>query len=135
MEKVYDLLSKTRNEEVDIREDPKSGIRINGLNETIVSTWEETLKCLENGSLNRRTGATAMNHQSSRSHAIFTLTINQVCVTEVLFFRIYLMFILFSRSTKRAYQRLKRPSSIWLISLVLNGLAKHMLLGKDLQRE
>jgi hypothetical protein len=79
MEKVYDLLSKTRNEEVDIREDPKTGIRINGLNETVVSTWEETLKCLENGSLNRRTGATAMNHQSSRSHAIFTLTINQVC--------------------------------------------------------
>ncbi|EFX89985.1 hypothetical protein DAPPUDRAFT_232248 [Daphnia pulex] len=78
MEKVYDLLSKTRNEEVDIREDPKIGIRINGLNETPVTTWEETLKCLENGSLNRRTGATAMNHQSSRSHAIFTLTINQI---------------------------------------------------------
>ncbi|XP_046652792.1 chromosome-associated kinesin KIF4-like [Daphnia pulicaria] len=78
MEKVYDLLSKTRNEEVEIREDPKIGIRINGLNETAVTTWEETLKCLENGSLNRRTGATAMNHQSSRSHAIFTLTINQI---------------------------------------------------------
>ena len=79
MEKVYDLLSKTRNEEVDIREDPKNGIRINGLTETNVSTWEQTLKCLEHGSLNRRTGATAMNHQSSRSHAVFTLTINQVC--------------------------------------------------------
>ncbi|KAI9555803.1 hypothetical protein GHT06_018319 [Daphnia sinensis] len=78
MEKVYDLLSKSRNEEVDIREDPKNGIKINGLTETPVSTWEETLKCLENGSLNRRTGATAMNHQSSRSHAIFTLTINQI---------------------------------------------------------
>lgn len=89
MEKVYDLLSKTRNEEVEIREDPKIGIWINGLNETAVTTWEETLKCLENGSLNRRTGATAMNHQSSRSHAIFTLTINQVCFQHQLMCRAY----------------------------------------------
>ncbi len=89
MEKVYDLLSKTRNEEVDIREDPKNGIRINGLNETVVTNWEETLKCLENGSLNRRTGATAMNHQSSRSHAIFTLTINQVCCKNQLMCKEY----------------------------------------------
>lgn len=79
MEKVYDLLSKNKNEEVDIREDPKTGIRIVGLTEIPVKSWEETLKCLEHGSLNRRTGATAMNHQSSRSHAVFTLTINQVC--------------------------------------------------------
>lgn len=78
MEKVYDLLSKARNEEVDIREDPKNGIKIHGLTETNVSSSEDTLKCLEHGSLNRRTGATAMNHQSSRSHAVFTLTITQV---------------------------------------------------------
>jgi len=78
MEKVYDLLSDKRAER-DIREDPNTGIKINGLTETSVTTWEETLKCLEEGSLNRRTGATAMNQQSSRSHAVFTLTINQVC--------------------------------------------------------
>ncbi|KZR97529.1 Kinesin-like protein, partial [Daphnia magna] len=66
------------NEEVDIREDPKSGIKINVLTKTPVSKWEETLKCLLNGSLNRLTGVTDMNHQSSRSHAIFTLTINQI---------------------------------------------------------
>ena len=78
MEKVFDLLSKHRHEEVDIREDPRVGIRINGLTETITFNCEETLRCLEQGSLNRRTGATAMNLQSSRSHAIFTLTINEV---------------------------------------------------------
>ena len=77
MEKVFDLLSKNVNE-VDIREDPKSGIKINGLTETQVLTWEDALQCLEQGSRNRRIGATAMNNQSSRSHAIFTLTINQV---------------------------------------------------------
>ena len=83
MEKVFDLLSKTRNEEVEIREDAK-GIKINGLTEAPVKSCEDTLKCLEQGSHNRRTGATAMNNQSSRSHAVFTLTITQVRVKFIL---------------------------------------------------
>ena len=77
MEKAFDLLSKTRNEEVEIREDAK-GIKINGLTEAPVKSCEDTFKYLKQGSYNRRTGVTAMNNQSSRSHAIFTLTITQV---------------------------------------------------------
>ncbi|KAK4770986.1 hypothetical protein SAY87_031518 [Trapa incisa] len=34
--------------------------------------------CLEQGSLNRATGSTNMNNQSSRSHAIFTITVEQM---------------------------------------------------------
>ncbi|PIN26145.1 Kinesin-like protein [Handroanthus impetiginosus] len=34
--------------------------------------------CLEQGSLNRATGSTNMNNQSSRSHAIFTITMEQM---------------------------------------------------------
>lgn len=34
--------------------------------------------CFIQGSSGRATGATAMNAQSSRSHCIFTLTINQM---------------------------------------------------------
>ena len=45
---------------------------------------------VEHGSHNRRTGATAMNHQSSRSHAVFTLTIQQV----VCFLRFHYAFLL-----------------------------------------
>jgi len=78
MEEVYDLLSDKRVKR-EIGEDPKTGVKISELIETSVKTWEETLKCLEKGSLNRRTGATAMNEESSRSHAVFTLTIDQVC--------------------------------------------------------
>lgn len=83
MEKVYDLLGKRA--ERAIREDPNTGIRIDGLTETSVKTWQDTLKCLEKGSLIRKTGATAMNEQSSRSHAVFTLTVNQVCIYIALF--------------------------------------------------
>ncbi|XWS14738.1 hypothetical protein CRYUN_Cryun35bG0034200 [Craigia yunnanensis] len=35
--------------------------------------------CLEQGSLGRATGSTNMNNQSSRSHAIFTITLEQMC--------------------------------------------------------
>ncbi|XP_011304610.1 chromosome-associated kinesin KIF4 [Fopius arisanus] len=77
-EQLYDLLAgKSRKDSiVDIRED-NNGIKIIGLTEQEVNSAEQVLKCLMAGSQGRATGATAMNSQSSRSHAIFTLTIFQ----------------------------------------------------------
>ncbi|XP_014206954.1 chromosome-associated kinesin KIF4 [Copidosoma floridanum] len=77
-EQLYDLLSKKpRNQCVlDIREDLR-GIKIVGLSEIPVTNTQETLQCLADGSSNRATGATAMNVQSSRSHAIFTISVHQ----------------------------------------------------------
>ncbi|XP_066995336.2 chromosome-associated kinesin KIF4A [Anabrus simplex] len=74
-EQLYDLLSQNKSS-VDIREDG-SGIKIPGLTEVPVSSRNETLTCLAKGSSVRATGATAMNVHSSRSHAIFTITISQ----------------------------------------------------------
>ncbi|XP_042221301.1 chromosome-associated kinesin KIF4A-like [Homarus americanus] len=78
-ENLFDLLSTKNRDEcsVDIREDPRGGIKIVGLSEIPVATLDETMKCLEQGALNRATGATAMNAHSSRSHAIFSLHIQQ----------------------------------------------------------
>lgn len=75
-ESLYDLLANRPREQctVDIREDTR-GIKIPGLTEQAVDTVEQTLRCLVGGSAGRATGATAMNAQSSRSHAIFTITI------------------------------------------------------------
>merc|ERR1719394_1742513 len=58
---------------VDIREDGK-GIKIPGLTEQEVGSVEATMALLEKSSEGRVTAATAMNKVSSRSHAIFTLT-------------------------------------------------------------
>lgn len=74
-EQLYDLLA-TNKCAVDIREDGKV-IRIPGLTEIQVSSVDDTTKCLMQGSSCRATGATAMNKQSSRSHAIFTVTVHQ----------------------------------------------------------
>lgn len=42
-----------------------------------VTCAEEMAAVLEQGTLCRATAATAMNHRSSRSHAIFTITLEQ----------------------------------------------------------
>ncbi|KAK3873312.1 hypothetical protein Pcinc_021669, partial [Petrolisthes cinctipes] len=78
-ENLFDLLNNRSRDEcsVDIREDPKCGIKIVGLTEIPVTSLEETMRCLEHGAMNRATGATAMNAHSSRSHAIFSLHIQQ----------------------------------------------------------
>ena len=79
MEKVYDLLSKTKSKEVAICEDVAAGVfNAKGLTVVPVKSCEDTLRCLEKGSANRHTGATAMHFYSSRSHAVFIITIRQV---------------------------------------------------------
>ncbi|XP_003703069.1 kinesin-like protein 3A isoform X1 [Megachile rotundata] len=82
-EQLYDLLAdKQRNQSiVDIRDDGKN-IKVAGVVEKEVKTAVETLQCLTQGSLGRATGATAMNANSSRSHAIFTLCIYQQNKTD-----------------------------------------------------
>ncbi|KAJ8965902.1 hypothetical protein NQ314_003843 [Rhamnusium bicolor] len=77
-EVLYDLLSsKTRDQCIlEIREDTVRGIHIPGLTEVPVQSTSEVLEALARGSLGRVTGATAMNSQSSRSHAIFTVNIS-----------------------------------------------------------
>ncbi|GAB6033179.1 hypothetical protein CHUAL_012786 [Chamberlinius hualienensis] len=76
-EDVIDLLRSSHSggrEEIAIRDDA-NGVKIVGIAEISVNTYDEVLHCLERGSLMRTTGTTAMNTHSSRSHAIFTLNI------------------------------------------------------------
>ncbi|XP_042329355.1 chromosome-associated kinesin KIF4A isoform X2 [Sceloporus undulatus] len=78
-EDILDLLLpvKDRTSQISIREDPKEGIKIVGLTEHEVTSAQETVLCLEQGNNSRTVAATAMNTQSSRSHAIFTMSIEQ----------------------------------------------------------
>lgn len=62
---------------VTIREDKAGHIIWSGLREVRVSNASEVMGYLESGSAIRQTGQTAMNDQSSRSHAIFSLTLTQ----------------------------------------------------------
>lgn len=62
---------------IQIRETVNGGITLAGVTEAEVRTKEEMASYLSRGSLSRATGSTNMNSQSSRSHAIFTITIEQ----------------------------------------------------------
>ncbi|KAG5230862.1 chromosome-associated kinesin KIF [Salix suchowensis] len=63
---------------IQIRETSNGVITLAGSTEVSVCTFKEMAICLEQGSLCRATGSTNMNNQSSRSHAIFTITLEQM---------------------------------------------------------
>ncbi|XP_014279006.1 chromosome-associated kinesin KIF4A isoform X2 [Halyomorpha halys] len=73
-ESLYDLLTQKPREQsiVEMREHCNT-VCIPGLTELEVNSPEETLERLKEGSSGRVVGSTAMNAQSSRSHAIFTI--------------------------------------------------------------
>ncbi|ESQ31839.1 hypothetical protein EUTSA_v10003526mg [Eutrema salsugineum] len=62
---------------IQIRETTSGGITLAGVTEAEVKTKEEMCSYLSRGSLSRATASTNMNSQSSRSHAIFTITLEQ----------------------------------------------------------
>jgi hypothetical protein len=51
---------------------------VDNLKHFMVSSFEECEKLLDEGLMNRTTGATAMNATSSRSHCVFTLELMQL---------------------------------------------------------
>lgn len=69
-------LAKTKSG-IKIHEDAKHSIYLSGVTSKAIHSAEEALQCLRQGALSRTTASTQMNAQSSRSHAIFTLHIEQ----------------------------------------------------------
>lgn len=78
MEKIRDLLDDTRvKNNLTVREDKVNGIYIAGVTEEYVGSQDELLALMRHGATNRAVAATGMNEGSSRSHSVFTITINQ----------------------------------------------------------
>ncbi|KAJ8663336.1 hypothetical protein O0I10_000575 [Lichtheimia ornata] len=79
-EDLVDLLNPAPADErppVTIREDTKGQIYWTGVKEVPVDSTEDVLRYLQMGTQNRATGSTDMNAKSSRSHAIFSVTLRQ----------------------------------------------------------
>lgn len=83
MERVRDLLDpglrnskgNERLHDARIRQDPYSGPFVEGVTKYQVENWAQCCILLERGSSHRTTCATAVHQQSSRSHAIYQLTV------------------------------------------------------------
>ncbi|KAG6959004.1 hypothetical protein JG688_00010284 [Phytophthora aleatoria] len=80
-EDIHDLLDNSglnrRSEPLQLRENKKNGVWVQGLAEVRVSTRLEAMEQMRRGSLQRITASTQMNERSSRSHAVYTVKIVQ----------------------------------------------------------
>ncbi|XP_053788647.1 kinesin-like protein KIF27 [Vidua chalybeata] len=77
-DELRDLLElETSVKDLHIREDEKGNTVIVGAKEFQVECADEVISLLESGNAARHTGTTQMNEHSSRSHAIFTISIHQ----------------------------------------------------------
>lgn len=75
---VYDLLNDIE-KPIMVCEDPKKkDFFVKGSKQIIVDTLEECMNILKMGEFNRHYAATSMNRQSSRSHTIFRLFIQNI---------------------------------------------------------
>jgi len=82
-EDIHDLLALNHNNppSFPIRED-SSGVTVVGLSSKVIRSADEALSVLQKGTMHRTTAATLMNKNSSRSHAVFTVTLTKELVSQ-----------------------------------------------------
>lgn len=74
-EEVRDLLGKDQYQRLEVKERPDIGIYVKDLSSVVCHSADDMERVMSLGNRNRSTGATNMNEHSSRSHAIFSVTI------------------------------------------------------------
>ncbi|KAF5194421.1 Kinesin, partial [Thalictrum thalictroides] len=119
-EQITDLLDPAQRNLL-IREDVKSGVYVENLTEELVCTMEDVTQILIKGFSNRKTGATSLNAESSRSHSVFTCVVESRCksvsdgLSSIRISRINLVDLAGSerqKSTGAAGERLKEAGNI-----------------------
>ncbi|CAL5228113.1 g11189 [Coccomyxa viridis] len=131
-ENVTDLLCPEAGK-LQLREDLKSGVYVEGLSEEVVTSGDEALQLLTMGISRRHTGETRTNASSSRSHCVFICILESRAVedgiTSFRTSRLHLVDLAGSERQKAADsegQQLKEASainrSLSALGLVINKL-------------
>ncbi|RMJ21690.1 Kinesin family [Aspergillus sp. HF37] len=76
-ERVRDLLNPSSKGNLKVREHPSTGPYVEDLAKLVVRSFDEIENLMDEGNKARTVAATNMNETSSRSHAVFTLTLTQ----------------------------------------------------------
>ena len=81
-EQIYDLLADNDKitETLIMQEEKGRGFYIRGLSEHVINSINDVEELIYKGEANRHYAATAMNHQSSRSHTIFRVYVSSVSI-------------------------------------------------------
>lgn len=74
-EEIRDLLNKDQTKKYELRENTDIGVYVKDLSSFVCKSVKEIEQVMFIGNQNRKIGATNMNEHSSRSHAIFMITI------------------------------------------------------------
>uniref|UniRef100_A0A8D2MC91 Kinesin-like protein n=1 Tax=Zonotrichia albicollis TaxID=44394 RepID=A0A8D2MC91_ZONAL len=74
-EEIRDLLAKDQSKKLELKENPETGVYIKDLSSFVTKNVKEIEHVMNLGSQTRSVGSTNMNEHSSRSHAIFLITI------------------------------------------------------------
>ncbi|XP_019317172.2 kinesin-like protein KIF17 isoform X4 [Panthera pardus] len=81
-EDVRDLLGADSKQKLELKEHPEKGVYVKGLSMHTVHNMAQCERIMEAGWKNRSVGYTLMNKDSSRSHSIFTISIEIYAVDE-----------------------------------------------------
>ena len=76
-EVIFDLLDPEEEKNITVREDGKRGVKVDGAAVEKVANAEEAYALFKSGSESRHVGSTAANRESSRSHSVFVLSVEQ----------------------------------------------------------
>lgn len=74
-EEIRDLLAKDQNKKLELKENPETGVYIKDLSSFVTKNVKEIEHVMNLGNQTRAVGTTNMNEHSSRSHAIFMITV------------------------------------------------------------
>ncbi|KAJ9558986.1 hypothetical protein OSB04_013600 [Centaurea solstitialis] len=77
-EQITDLLNPSQRN-LHLREDAKTGVYVENLTEEFICNMKDVMQLLKKGLANRKTGATSINTESSRSHSVFTCVVESRC--------------------------------------------------------
>ncbi|XP_051578545.1 kinesin-like protein KIF3B [Myxocyprinus asiaticus] len=74
-EEIRDLLCKDNNKTLELKENPELGVYVKDLSSVVTKNIKEIEHVMNLGNQSRSVGFTKMNERSSRSHAIFVITV------------------------------------------------------------
>lgn len=135
-EQIMDLLEPS-SVNLNVREDIKKGVYVEGLKEEIITSYRDMLQLTLRGVKNRHVGSTSMNRESSRSHSVLTTIIeskslSQTGVWNMKTSRFHIIDLAGSERSKNTNamgERLKEAGminkSLSALGNVINSLVEH----------
>ena len=135
-EEIRDLLQPDQSLRFELKEKPDTGVFVKDLSTSVCKNAAEIQQLMNTGNLNRTIGATNMNEHSSRSHAIFLITIEMGSIGDSGGIRVGRLNLVDLAGSERqsktgaSGERLKEASKINLSLSALGNVISALVDGK-----